>query len=150
MPDYYSLLVQKIREAKTDPGKLRELVYEAARLALRRHVNVHYPALSLQDGKRLLGDLEAAIERLEAEAGGTVNRPAATPGEDKTGSTFAPSRNERTPGAIFREFDFRPTFGGKSDASDRPTDGIAAETPPAPASGTSDQAASSICNNEPT
>ena len=43
MPDYYSLLVKKITEADNDPAKLRELVYEAARLALKRHVNVHYP-----------------------------------------------------------------------------------------------------------
>jgi hypothetical protein len=77
MPDYYSLLVQKIREAETDSKKLRELVCEAARLALRRHVNVHYPTLSLQEGKRLLDELEAAIERLEADAEGTLYRPAA-------------------------------------------------------------------------
>src|SRR5712691_150012 len=116
MPDYYSLLVQKIREAKTDPGKLRDLVYEAARLALRRHVNVHYPALSLQEGKRLLGDLEAAIERLETEAGSPFSRPATTPGEDKIGSMFAPGQDNRTSATIRQEFDFRSTFEGKSDA----------------------------------
>ena len=131
MPDYYSLLVQKISEAKADPGKLRELVYEAARLALRRHVNVHYPALSLQDGKRLLADLEAAIERLEAEAGGTVRRPAATQSEDKAGPASTMSRNDRAPGPALPEFDFRSTFGGKSDPGDRPADGIAS-APPSP------------------
>ena len=148
MPDYYSLLVQKIREAKTDPGKLRELVYEAARLALRRHVNVHYPALSLHEGKRLLGDLEAAIERLETEAGGAVNRPATAPGEDKTGASFVPSRSGRTPAPVFQEFDFRTAFVGKSDASDRPADGKADESPPAQAPGRSDRAASSTRSDE--
>ena len=101
MPEYYSLLVQKIREAEADPGKLRELVYEAARLALKRHVNVHYPALSLHDGKRLLADLEVAIERLEADETGAVSRPV--PEGDKLGPFFAPSRNGGLPEAILQE-----------------------------------------------
>ena len=114
MPDYYSLLVQKIREAETDSGKLRELVYEAARLALKRHVNVHYPALSLQDGKRLLADLEAAIERLEADEGGAVDRPAVH-GESEPVFSFTPNQNDRSPEAISQETehreDARPAIG---------------------------------------
>lgn len=139
MPDYYSLLVQKIREAETDSGKLRELVYEAARLALKRHVNVHYPALSLQDGKRLLGDLEAAIERLEADAAGTANRPAAS-SEEKARQIFAPSRNAAMAEAPSAEFDFLAARAGKSVASDRPASGITASPGRAPAP--SDQASS--------
>jgi hypothetical protein len=139
MPDYYSLLIQKISEAKTDPGKLRELVYEAARLALRRHVNVHYPALSLQDGKRLLADLEAAIERLEAETGGTVRRPTVAQGEDKAAPASAANQNGRAPGPAPPEFDFRPTFGGKPDPINRPADAIAGAPPSPIAPDTSDQ-----------
>jgi hypothetical protein len=105
MPDYYSLLVQKIREAETDSGKLRELVYDAARLALKRHVNVHYPALSLQDGKHLLDELEAAIACVEADHGGTANGPAAA-GED-TNAVSAPSRLDRMPKTVPQKTEHR-------------------------------------------
>ena len=36
MMDYYPVLKRKIRDASKDPVKMREVVYEAARLALRR------------------------------------------------------------------------------------------------------------------
>jgi len=62
-------------------------------------VNVHYPALSLQDGKRLIGDLEEAIERLEIDNGGTV-RPS--------GDDVAPE--EKPPPS--QEFNFRAAFEG--------------------------------------
>ncbi len=79
MPDYYTILAQKIREAEDDPAKLRELVYAAARLALKRHVNL-YPAASLQQGKQLLRDLETAISRLEEEAEADERSRRAGPG----------------------------------------------------------------------
>src|SRR5580658_9524724 len=90
MPDYYSLLVQKIKEAENDRAKLRELVYDTARLALKRHVNVYYPAVSLQDGKRLMSELEAAIMRLEKDAGGTVKPPSAGAAPDMATSILGP------------------------------------------------------------
>jgi hypothetical protein len=67
MSDYYTLLLQKIRDAKNDPDERRKLVYGAARLALKRHVDMHDPPISREEGKRLLGDLEAAIERLQTD-----------------------------------------------------------------------------------
>jgi hypothetical protein len=136
MPDYYTLLQYKIREAENEPAKLRELVYEAARLALKRHVNVHYPAVSLQDGKRLITDLEAAIERLETDAGGAVTRPPAPLAADKAESFFVP------PGQVkpaFQEFDFRTAFEGGSD--NRPADRKAGETPSGPPQRASDPVA---------
>ena len=114
MPDYYTLLVKKITEADNDPAKLRELVYEAARLALKRHVNVYYPAVSLRDGKRLLGDLEAAIERLEKDSGGTVRRPSASSSAGNPASVFAPAQTDRP--ANYQEFNFRAAYEGKLDA----------------------------------
>jgi hypothetical protein len=91
MPDYYTVLVRKIREAESDSAKLREIVYEAARLALKRQVYVYYPPISHQAGKRLIGDLEAAIERLETDAGGHVRRPSADPAWNKTAPVSAPN-----------------------------------------------------------
>jgi hypothetical protein len=122
MPDYYTLLQQKIREAERDPAKLRALVYETARLALKRHVNVYYPAVSVQDGKRLLTDLEAAIERLETAAGGTIERPAAASTADKAAYLFEPLQQ------VFKEFDFRAAYEGRpADRAPTP-DAAAAQT----------------------
>src|ERR1700678_3939641 len=129
MPDYYTLLGQKIREAQNDPARLRELVCETARLALKRHVNVNYPAVSVQDGKRQIGELEAAIARLEADTGGAARHPS--PAEDQAASIFAPRPNAPTPGAASQEFEFRTTYDGTSDASDSPPDRKPDETPPA-------------------
>jgi hypothetical protein len=141
MPDYYSLLVQKIREAESDSAKLRELVYEAARLALKRHVNVHYPAVSLQDGKRLLGDLEVAIERLESDSGGAVIRPSTTPAAHNVDAILASARTDRP--QVSQEFNFRAAYEGKLD------DQKANEIPPVEAPRSSDRAAfSNLANHE--
>ena len=118
MPDYQTLLARKIREAESDSARLRELVYEAARLALKRHVNMHYPAISLQDGKRLLAELEAAIERLETEHGGTIARPPAA--KIDAASMFAP--DESAPEAAFYQFDFRAAIQERLDNRDRAAD----------------------------
>ena len=109
---------EKSGEAESDPAKLRELVYEAARLALKRHVNVHYPAISLQDGKRLLAELEAAIERLETGHGGTIARPAQV--KIDAASMFAPDEN--APEAAFHQFDFRAAIQERLESRDRATD----------------------------
>jgi hypothetical protein len=66
MADYYTRLAQTIRETSEDPAKLRDAVYESARLALRRHLNTQ--PISIAETKRHMSDLEDAIARLEAQA----------------------------------------------------------------------------------
>ena len=74
MADYYLLLARRVRETENDPAKLRQLVYEAARLALKRQVNLHNPPLASSETKRHIGDLEDAITSVEAAAAnGTVH-----------------------------------------------------------------------------
>jgi hypothetical protein len=126
MSDYYTLLAQTIREAGSDPARLRGLVYEIARLALRRLLNLNFPAINLEDSKRLLSELEMAIERLETEAGGTVRRPS--PAKDETASNFTSSKNDEPAKAAFREFDFRAAFDERSDdrSADRKIDEVPA------------------------
>jgi hypothetical protein len=67
MVDYQAVLKRKIQDASEDPAKMRELVYEAARLALRRQVQMQRPALSFAQIERHISELEDAIRRLEAE-----------------------------------------------------------------------------------
>ncbi len=68
MADYYSALTRKIQQIHDDPAKLREVVYEAARLALRWQVHEQSSTMSLVETKRHILDLDEAIARLEAEA----------------------------------------------------------------------------------
>ena len=67
MIDYYAVLKRKIGDASEDPAKMREVVYEAARLALRRQMNAQQPALPFAEIERHIGELEDAIVRLEAD-----------------------------------------------------------------------------------
>jgi hypothetical protein len=71
MADYYAALTRKIQQARDDPGKMREVVYEAARLALRWQVHEHSSRVSLIESKHHIAELENAIARLEAEAAST-------------------------------------------------------------------------------
>jgi len=50
MADYYTALAQKIQETGDDPVKIRVVVYEAARLALRWQVEEQWPSLSIIQG----------------------------------------------------------------------------------------------------
>ena len=74
MPDYYKVLAQKIQETRDDPVKMRDVVYEAARLALRWQVQEHWPGLSIMQSKSHIRELEDAIARLEADAAGPGGR----------------------------------------------------------------------------
>jgi hypothetical protein len=78
MPDYYTVLAQKIRETRDDPVKIRDVVYEAARLALRWQVQ-EWPALSIIQSKSHIRELEDAIARLEADAAGPGGRDSRQP-----------------------------------------------------------------------
>jgi hypothetical protein len=68
MVDFYSALSRKIQQVQDDPARMREVVYEAARLALRWQVAERGSLSKLGESKRLKTELEAAIARLEAEA----------------------------------------------------------------------------------
>jgi hypothetical protein len=81
MADYYLLLARRVRETENDPAKLRQLVYEAARLALKRQVNLHNPPLASSETKRHIGELEDAIAGIEATATHGSAHPAYPPVE---------------------------------------------------------------------
>ena len=70
MMDYYAVLKRKIRDASKDPAKMREVVYEAARLALRRQLYAQQPPLNFAETERYMSELEDAIGRLEGDAAG--------------------------------------------------------------------------------
>jgi len=74
MADYYSLLERKIKETLDDPAKARQVVYEAARLALKRQVLVQQPPIAVRETWRLMNDLEDAIARCEADWAETDRR----------------------------------------------------------------------------
>jgi hypothetical protein len=98
MPDYYSLLQRKVKETQVDPAKMRQVVYEAARLALKRQVLLLRPPIAIPETRRLLNDLEDAIARFEADV--TVKddlAESAKPEDDESGSTDV-ERNGRPEG----------------------------------------------------
>jgi hypothetical protein len=70
MADYYTTLARKIREISDDPAKMREVVYETARLALRWQVQFEGPRLSITQSRCHINELEKAIARLEADTAG--------------------------------------------------------------------------------
>jgi hypothetical protein len=81
MVDFYSALARKIQQVQDDPARVREVVYEAARLALRWQVAERGSLSNLGESKRLKVELEEAIARLEAEAaaGATEGGSEASP-----------------------------------------------------------------------
>jgi hypothetical protein len=66
MKDYDAILRRIILEAENDPARMREIVYEAARLTLRRQINLHKPPLSSSESKRKQIELDGAIARVES------------------------------------------------------------------------------------
>jgi hypothetical protein len=79
MADYYSLLERKIKETMDDPAKGRQVVYEAARLALKRQVLLQQPPIAVRETWRLMNDLEDAIARCEADWEGSGRRKSTGP-----------------------------------------------------------------------
>jgi hypothetical protein len=66
MNDYDAILTRIILEAENDSARMREIVYEAARLTLRRQINLHKPPLSSGESKRKQIELDGAIARVES------------------------------------------------------------------------------------
>src|SRR5271168_980045 len=85
MADYYAVLTRKIQETSDDPAKMREVVYEAARLALRWQVQEQWPELSIIQSKRQMSELEDAIARLEVDAASSSGRGKTEPGNAVAG-----------------------------------------------------------------
>jgi len=79
MADYYTALAQKIQETGDDPVKIRAVVYEAARLALRWQVEEQWPTLSIIQSKIHIRELEDAIVRVEAGVAGPGGRDSREP-----------------------------------------------------------------------
>ena len=79
MVDFYSALARKIRQVQDDPARMREVVYEAARLALRWQVAERGSLSAMGELRRLKVDLEEAIARLEAEAAAAALRTGPSP-----------------------------------------------------------------------
>jgi hypothetical protein len=92
MMDYYAVLRRKIRDVSEDPAKMREVVYEAARLALRRQVNAQQPPLDSVATERHMSELEDAIARLEADAAGPRALDNGKPGEAVAAADHEASR----------------------------------------------------------
>jgi hypothetical protein len=92
MMDYYAVLKRKIRDVSEDPAKMREVVYEAARLALRRQVNAQQPPLDSVATERHMSELEDAIARLEVDAAGAGALDNGNPGEAVAAADHEASR----------------------------------------------------------
>src|SRR4029077_11652472 len=75
MADSYAVLLWRIQEINDDPLKMREVVYKAARLALRWQVAEQWPRFSIDESRRHISELEEAIVRLETDAAG-AGRPS--------------------------------------------------------------------------
>jgi hypothetical protein len=76
MADYYTLLTRKIREINDDPAKMREVVYEAARLALRWQVQDEWPRLSITQSRSHISEPLTSRPHSSFECGRAREVPA--------------------------------------------------------------------------
>ena len=81
--DYQLVLTGVIEQVQNDPSRLRALVYELARINLKREAFASYPTIKRAGAERQLAELERAIERVEANA------------ETETATAFLPALVER-------------------------------------------------------
>src|SRR5262249_33450159 len=66
--DYYSVLTNVIALVMKDPAQMRSLVYELARVTLKREAWNRFPPLQGAELKAQLSTLEQAIARVELDA----------------------------------------------------------------------------------
>ena len=130
MVDFYSALARKIQQVQDDPVRMREVVYEAARLALRWQVAERGSLSKMGDSRHLKTELEEAIARLEAEAAapaaGGVEATVTTAAEAvETGAAADVPADSATPAASVA-----PEAGKPGAAA---TDQPSGEAPPSPA-----------------
>jgi hypothetical protein len=70
MADYFPVLSRAVAQLETNTGEARRAVYERARAAIVRQLRAIDPPLSEEDISRERMQLEEAIRRVEASAGG--------------------------------------------------------------------------------
>lgn len=63
--DLAALLVDAVRAVEEHPAKLRDVVYELARINLRRECFLSYPRLTVLETRQVLLAFETAVERYE-------------------------------------------------------------------------------------
>jgi hypothetical protein len=97
MSDYHSLLERKIKEIEHDPAAMRQVVYEAARLALKRQVTLWQPPLSWSESERHISELENAIVLLEANLTIGCVRKSTEPESPGQGRYFPADDDRREP-----------------------------------------------------
>ena len=73
--EYYAVLVRMITAAGRDRAQLRTIIYELARIQLRKEL-YQRPDYNLLEIKNEMSSLEAAIERVEDDADGELARLA--------------------------------------------------------------------------
>jgi hypothetical protein len=63
--DFSGVLTRTIESIRDDPAELRNAIYELARIKLQRVARQQQPPMTLLEERRLMLDLERAIERVE-------------------------------------------------------------------------------------
>ncbi|RXF73320.1 hypothetical protein [Hansschlegelia zhihuaiae] len=76
MADYFPVLSRAVAQLETNTGEARRAVYERARAAIVRQLRAIDPPLSEEDISRERMQLEEAIRRVEASAGGGQPAPS--------------------------------------------------------------------------
>jgi hypothetical protein len=71
--DYFAVLSRAIEASRTNPGQLRDAIYNMARVNLRREIVWQNPAISEAELDTHLLALEDAIQRVEATHSGTYD-----------------------------------------------------------------------------
>ena len=66
--DYYSILLETIKNTEKNPARLRALVYERARFNFKQNILFGHPSMRLTDIMRHANDFEFAIDRIEANS----------------------------------------------------------------------------------
>ena len=96
MTDYYPLIARAVSGLDNNTGDMRRALYERARLALVNQLRSFDPPLNESDIIRELSVLEAAIQKIEAEAtqrsrSGAAEKAADRPPQDEP--SVAAARN---------------------------------------------------------
>ncbi len=90
MPGYYELLIDKITAVQRDPAVMRQVVYEAARVALRKHIS----SGGFHHSWFLIRKLEEDIAALEANADSNPFDPIVRKPENRPRTAEALSESE--------------------------------------------------------
>ncbi len=102
--DYYSILVEAIKNAEENSAHLRALVYERARFNFKRDVLFGHPSAGLNDLVRHIDEFELAVARIEANANDRKTNPAYRENEREPADTsIEMNGTEDQPDSAFQE-----------------------------------------------